>query len=298
MLTVIEATGQIISAAQIIAATLRTDMVPVPVSLELSVQSTPELDAAITLGATLLVGDPAIAVTIVKVLPITTQSIKEGRKVGGISCTAVLSGCQRMIEPTNRAIILSNTSFAEIFRACGCRLAVELDLPVSSFVCLRGQIPTTLIAKALQQESAVMFLRQGRLVFWRVSELLKEPPLLRYDPSAVQWEDNPVVLAKSKISFFSVALDGSTIERPTPTASRPVSYYPKLSERQLMNLEKVLIRRGTMLRPMDQRLNAGVVLHIEDQVYVVLTAAHHFASGALGGASAMATKIWFANLEK
>lgn len=130
-----------------------------------------------------------------------------------------------MIEPTNRAIILSNTSFAEIFRACGCRLAVELDLPVSSFVCLRGQIPTTLIAKALQQESAVMFLRQGRLVFWRVSELLKEPPLLRYDPSAVQWENNPVVLAKSKISFFSVALDGSTIERPTPTASRPVSYY-------------------------------------------------------------------------
>jgi hypothetical protein len=289
-------TGRLLNAAELLSVVLRTDCVPVPVTLELNVQSNENTDAEMVVGAELLLGDPAISITLIKVRPIKTQVIKDGRRIGGFACLGILSGCQRLIEPTNKAIILNDTSLIGAMRACGARMAAGDDIPLSKFVCLKGQIPTVEIAKRLQQESAVIMLQGGQLAAVKIDTLLKSEPIAKYDPSAVVWVDSPALQKLHRRSFVSVAPDGSTIENEGNQTGLAVAYMPQMDTRQLKNMEKVLIHRGSMLRPMDTRLQGGRVISIQSKPYLILTAAHRFDTGALGGNSVNATKIWLSSL--
>lgn len=296
MQVVIAATGQIISGANLLSATLRLDCVPVPATLEMTAQSTPELDAALVVGAELLVSDPPISITLVKVQPVKTQTIKDGARIGGIACLGVLSGCQRLIEPASKAIILNDTSLISAMRACGARMRSGADIAIPKFVCLKGQIPTVEIAKRLQQEAAVITMQGNQLAAVKIDALLKAEPMAKYDPSAVAWLDSMALQRLNTRSFVSVAADGSTIENEGNQTGLAVSYMPQMDTRQLKNLEKVLIHRGSMMRPLQMSLSCGDTVLVGGQVFVVLTAAHRTDTGALGGNSVAATKIWLSNL--
>lgn len=288
-------TGAVIGADTLLSSTLRTDCVPVPATLEMTLQSTPSMDENIVVGAELLVGDPAIPMTIIKVQTIKTQLIKEGRRIGGIACVAILSGCQRLIEPVSRAVILSDTSVLAAMRACGAKIGGSDDISLSRFVCLVGQIPTVEIAKRLQQEGAIVMLKQGRLCVKKIDSILKSEPVAKYDYSAITMVNSPAIQALSVPSYLSLSDDGSNVQG-TVTKGRPVFYQPRLDSRQLNNLERVLIHRGSMMRTLDERLNCGVVVQVGDEKMVILTAAHRIDTGALGGNSVFATKVWLSSL--
>lgn len=294
MRIVIAATGQMIVGSDLLSATLRLDCVPVPATLELTTQSTPELDAALVVGVELLVGNPSISITLVKAQPIKSQMVKDGRRIGGIACVGVLSGCQRLIEPVSKAIILSDTSVLGAMRACGMRMASSDDIALSKFVCLKGQIPTVEIAKRLQQEAAVIRLKNGKLAAVKIDALLKSESVTKYDPSAVAWIENPAVQNLNTASFVSVAADGSAVGGGA--SNRPLSYMPQMDSRQLRNMEKVLIHKGSIMRPLSLEVVAGDALRVGDRVLVALTVAHRVDTGALGGNSVAATKIWLSSL--
>lgn len=297
MQIIVAATGQMILGSDLLSATLRLDCVPVPATIELTVQSTPELDAALVVGAELLVGTAALSITLVKVQPIKSQMIKDGRRIGGIACVGVLSGCQRLIEPTNKAIILSNASIIGAMRSCGARIASSGDdIALSKFVCLKGQIPTVEIAKRLQQEAAIVRLKDGKLTVAKIDTLLKADPVAKYDPSAVSWVESPAVQNLNTASFVSVAADGSTIEGGDGLSNRPLSYMPQMDSRQIRNMEKVLIHRGSITRPLGMQVQSGDTVLVGDRVLVALTVAHKVDTGALGGNSVAATKIWLSSL--
>lgn len=296
MRIVIAATGQMIVGSDLLSATLRLDCVPVPATLELTAQSTPELDAALVVGAELLVGSPSVSITLVKAQPIKSQMVKDGRRIGGIACVGVLSGCQRLIEPVSKAIILSDTSVLDAMRACGMRMASSDDIALSKFVCLKGQIPTVEIAKRLQQEAAVIRLKNGKLAAVKIDALLKSESATKYDPSAVAWIENPAAQNLNTASFVSVAADGSTIEGGDRASNKPLSYMPQMDSRQLRNMEKVLIHRGSIMRPLSLEVVAGDALRVGDRVLVALTVAHRVDTGALGGNSVAVTKIWLSSL--
>ncbi|MFI7905588.1 hypothetical protein ACFMJG_25890, partial [Acinetobacter baumannii] len=78
--------GKIIPASELISATLRTDLVPIPASIEFTVQSTTELDSLLKEGELLTVNDISHPFELIKVTPLKTQTIKQDRRVGGISC--------------------------------------------------------------------------------------------------------------------------------------------------------------------------------------------------------------------
>lgn len=289
-------TGRLLTANELLSVVLRTDCVPVPVTLELSVQSNTNTDNEMVIGAELLVGSTGLSITLVKVQPIKTQIIKDARRIGGFACLGILSGCQRLIEPTNKAIILNDTSLIGAMRACGARMPAGADIPLPKFVCLKGQIPTVEIAKRLQQEAAVIMLEGNRLAAVKIDTLFKSNPIAKYDPSAVTWIESPSLEKLGVRSFVSVATNGSTIENAGNQTGRAVSYMPQMDTRQLKNLEKVLIHRGSMLRPMDTRLQGGRIISVQSKPYLILTAAHRFDTAALGGNSITATKIWLSSL--
>ena len=52
----------------------------------------------------------------------------------------------------------------------------------------------------------------------------------------------------------------------------------------------------TIIRPLNLNWNAGDIFEIDSKKYVVLTAAHHIDTGAIGGSMGTSSKFWIANL--
>ena len=209
MQIVIAATNKLISASELMLATLRTDLVPVPLSFEFSVKATPELEAQLKVGAEILVGNINQPLEIVLVQPIKSQTIKDDRRIGAISCIAVLSGCKKLLTHAERAAILEQTSFNSAIRACGTRnIRLGDDLPLPEFICLKGSLPTARLALYLQQEAAVICFRNNKLCVLKLDAIFKQEPVMKLDSSEVHWLSSDQREKLQKSSYVSVEQDG------------------------------------------------------------------------------------------
>lgn len=286
--------GSTIGGEDLISAIYRTDFVPIPVTLEAVVKTDDRLTQLLTIGRQISTAK-GVPLVIVKSQVINEQSIKAGRRIGAIHIIAVIAGCEALLGVTNKATSLENTSFNEVYRALGAKLRIKRDVKLSSFVCLKGQLPTALIAAALQKEAAVMCHTDNGMAVIRLNELMSGDALL-FDKSAVQWTENPNAVRHSNTNYLSIDDDGSTI-LGTARAERSIRYYPRADNRELQNLRRILITKATLTRQLDERLQAGRLIEVEERKLVVLTAAHRYDTGALGGQTVMATKAWLAQVE-
>lgn len=283
--------------SEMLSATLRTDLVPVPATLELTANGSDSVAGQLVHGAELMVGNEGLKITLVKVQTLRTQIVRDDREINGIACVGILSGCTALIEPSNKAIILYNTTVAEAYRACGCTVPFSKDLPLAMFFCAKGQIPTVEIARRLQEEAAVIRLKDGKLQAIRLDQLMRETAIALYDASAMQGLSNPVVEKRAVPTFLSVNADGASIEGEL-SDYRPVIFRGGLDSRQLKNLETVLVTRGVIHRPLDDKIRAGCIVRVGDQALAVLTAAHRVDTGAQGGPTSTVTKAWLAEVAR
>jgi hypothetical protein len=284
-----------ISAADMISMTYRTDLIPVPANLELTTQSSADLTKRLIEGAKLFVGMNSIPMTIVKVQSYRSQTIRDGRAIGGINVVAVLTGCEALIKSTPKAIILKNTSLSEAYRACGATITFAQDIPLPAFTCLKGQKPTEEIARRMQSEGAFVHFNGSKIEVIRLSSLISADVMAHFDPSAVQFVDNPHVVNQQVPAAISVQSNAQIIA-PSQQDNRPIVYRGRKDERELLNLERVLVTKAVLMRPLDERLKAGNSIAVGDRKMVILTSVHRCDTGALGGNSAMASKAWLAEL--
>lgn len=287
--------GSHINGERLISAIYRTDLVPVPVTIELVVRADEALHKLLAINAMLFMPN-GVQLTIVKSQVINQQGVKAGRRVAAIHVIAVLAGCQSLIGVAKRAVCLENTSFNEIYRALGAKVRIQQDIKISRFICLKGQMPTTAIAAALQREAAVFCHKDNGVMVVGLNELFNGTATL-FDKSAVQWVENPNAVRRSNINYLSIDDNGSDIIGQTHS-ERSIGYYPRANTRELQNLQRVLITKATITRQLDSRLNAGELIQVDDQRLVTLTAAHRHDTGAAGGNSVMATQAWLAQVEK
>ena len=286
--------GQSIAGGDLVSAIYRTDLVPIPITLELVVKTDDRLRELLAIGKPLLTSK-AVALTIVKSQVINEQSHKAGKRIAAIHVTAVLAGCEPLLGVTTRATSLKDTSFNEVYRALGAKIRIKRDIKLASFICLKGQAPTVPIALALQKEAAVVCHTEQGLSVLRLNELMTGEAVL-FDKSAVQWINNPNAIQRGNANYFSVDDNGTDIIGEA-RSERAIQYYPRADSRELQNLRRILITKATITRQLDERLDAGKLITIEDNKLVVLTCAHRFDSGALGGRAITATKAWLASIE-
>lgn len=278
----------------LISAIYRTDLVPVPVTIELVVKADDRLHKLLLIDKTLTTPKD-VSLTIVKSQVINEQSIKAGKRIAALHIIAVLSGCEPLLGVTKKAVSLDNTSFNEVYRALGAKVRIKKDIKLASFICLKGQMPTVAIAKALQKESAVICHTNNGLSVIRLNELMIGAATL-FDKSAVQWTNNPNAIRHGNVNYLSIDDNGSDILGSART-ERSIEYYPRADNRELQNLRRILITKATITRQLDERLDAGKLITVDNKTLVALTAAHRFESGALGGPAVMATKAWLAGVE-
>ncbi|WP_352309098.1 hypothetical protein [Psychrobacter sp. W2-37-MNA-CIBAN-0211] len=286
--------GSQIGGGNLISAIYRTDLVPVPVTLEMVVKADDRLRELLIIGKPLLT-PKGVPLVIVKSQVVNEQSIKAGKRIAAIHIIAVMAGCEPLLGVTTKAVYLENTSFNEVYRALGAKVRIKRDIKLASFICLKGQLPTKPIALALQKEAAVMVNTEQGLSVIRLNDLMAGEPLM-FDKSAVQWVDNPNAIRHGNINYLSIDDNGSDIVG-TVRSERSIQYYPRADNRELQNLRRILITKAKITRQLDERLDAGKLIDVDGKRLVVLTGAHNYESGALGGRSVMATKAWLAQIE-
>lgn len=288
----IEQSGVALRGDEILTATLRYDLTPVPVSLELKVVGD-EQTKPLQVSDTLLILDEQIPLTIIKRQVQDTDIVQGDRHISTVFFVAVLAGCEKLITPAHKAILLSGTSFANAYRACGVAAAFGKDVPLTVFDCFFGKVPTFEIARRACEEACVIVFKDGRLNAVRLKELMNQEPLLQLDPMSIQYDHS---LNKALLPhFITVNPDGATVEESL-MGNKSANFYPNMDTRRLKNLRTVLVQKATVMRNLSVQFVAGDVFLVGEDKFVVLTAAHYITTGSLGGEMGMYSKFWLAQV--
>lgn len=279
------------------SATLRTDLLPVPCSIEFSVNGVGKYADKLALNSEILVADYNTPFTIVKSNPFHLNTLKNGELMGAVACIAIPTPFLPMITPLSVAKYLQNTSLMGVVRSIGVKCNFGNNIPLPKFTALNGVVPSKRLAIHLQQEACVLYFKNEVINFRKVDDFFKQDEVLILASNSIVWFDSDKVRELTSTAYTGVDTDGSTQVSENITKGVRVSQKAGLDARQLKNLEKVLVLRGVAVQNFDMKLQAGEVVKIDGVKYVIITSAHYVNTGNLGSPSATLTKIWIGKLK-
>lgn len=292
----LEKTGYVIPHNALMSALWRYDLIPVPLTLEFKIK-VDENTASLQEKDIILMGEEEIPLTIVKKQSKDPDLVQDGKFIKIATYIAFLKGCENLIQPCEQAALLSETTFAEAYRACGVKVPFGSDIPLHNFHAFYGKTPSFEVSKRCCEEASVILFKDKKLHAKRLSELKKQSPILDINGREVEWENNPYIEQNSVSNFISVGEDGSTIEESLK-GSQKANFYPGMDSRRLKNLRTVLIRRGSVMRQLSPNMVAGDMVNVDKVPYIILTAAHLFDPGSGSSTGASTSRLWLAQVNE
>lgn len=276
---------------------LRSDLAPVPRTVELSVRVKDGIEAKLKEGGFFWTGREMLKYRIIKAERPNSSGLVQGdEQVAVLSVTAILDSCHRIAFRRNRAVVRDSARFSELYRACGAEVPVANDFTVSRFACYVGQVPSFHLAQTLQEEGGALVLREGKIAFVRTDDLLKQAAktgIAQTDSSDMMQSG---FLERHEIpAYFSVAPDGSFV-RDTSTDNRALEYLPRMDARRLRNLSRVLVTRRIVRSTMAAEVVAGDCLEVAGKKMVVITGAHVYEQNE--GQTESYSKLWVGDLNR
>lgn len=277
----------------LLSAVLRTDLVPVPVSLELEVRHDDALEKQLAEGQKIYVTGKAIELQIIK------SQIKQSPQIpnrGMIQITAVLASCVAIGYRRQKAVILKSNSLGAIYKACGAKVNIKNDFTVPLFVSFLGQVPSEMIAKVLQEEAAVVRLSGKQLDCVRLADLMKQPPKLSLPQGFGEQIESGFLERHLVPSFYSISSNRAVIKGNTKKI-RAMQYTPRHSERAANNMTSALITKQVLNLSYDENYQAGDVFNIGNTPMAIVTAAHVYEAENEGEGGNQYTRLWLGELE-
>lgn len=252
---------------------LRTDLTPIPSTVELSLTSTKETAEAIQEGKVVQVGQDRTEYLLVKVGGREAQAQQGGRDVASIKAVGILNSCAALARRLQRSIIREGSTFADIYKSIGATATVDSDFTVPRFAALVGCIPTPEIAKVLQEEAATVFLQGGRVRFRRLADLSAEKASVTFKSDRTESVAS-ALMERHSVPFAFTTTPDNTIVSTKRESARGVVYRPRADTRILNNMGVALVQRCKLREGLSPTLNAGARVDIAGNPYIIITAAH------------------------
>ena len=292
--------GELIRGDLIVSAVIRTDLVPVPVTLECTIRYDSELEPLLREGQIVRAGLDEPELRIIWSSPDRgTFGVEQGdRPIGTISFVALLDACADVSFRRSKAIIKEGSTLGAIYRACGAKVVIESDFTVKRFSCFVGGVPSYQIASALQEEAgALVWLHSAKkLKFVRLPDLFKEDPIETLGPDSIERVKSGFMERHEVPWFYSTGADGGLIYGNRQKA-RAAFFTPLKNQITLSNMTRALIHAGTFVGRLNLQMNAGDVVQVGEKSLVVVTAAHVFESGTDGKGQEQYSRFWLHSLE-
>ena len=284
---------KLLPSSHLLSAILRTDLIPVPVSLELEVRHDDELAKQLAEGQKIFVTGKAIELQIIK------SHIKQSPQTpdrGIIQITAVLSSCVAIGYRRQKAVILKSNSLGAIYKACGAKVSIKNDFTVPLFVSFLGQVPSEMIAKVLQEEAAIVRLNGKQLDCVRLADLMKQDPKLSL-PQGFGEQIVSGFLERHLVPSFYTTSDNRAVIKGNTKKVRATQYTPRHSERAANNMTSALITKQVLNLGFNDDYQAGDVFNIGSAPMVIVTAAHVYETENEGESGNQYTRLWLGELE-
>lgn len=284
----------------IISACLRSDLSPIPLTLEAEIRAGDEtFNPQLAEGRTIRL-ESGEKLYIVKSVRVQDRKVEGERPMDGFQITALIEACLPVAYVRERAIIKENASLSAIYRAAGATIpGIISDFPVKRFYCYVGETPTFQIARVLQEEGGVVRWKNKKLEFLSL-RALKQAKAVRTIPGNASDSVDGGFLVRHRVPwFFSLAEDASFLYG-NQAKPRSVNYSPFKTEIQLRNMTRCIIHRKTLRAKYDQRICAGDVIQLDGGTkMIVITAAHVFSSGTEeSGSSDQYSRLWLGEVDE
>lgn len=279
-------------------AVLRSDLAPVPETLEMDIRLDNANRALLQEGKDIYVGGGrAYRIVLAEVSRRTAQ--QGVRLVETISVTAVLREMRPLTFVRDRAIWLEDATLTDIYRACGAELQSEIkgDVTIPVYHCMVGDTPTFGIAKLFQESGGVLRVNSdGELEFMRLPAIFNQNPAL-YLPANVTEEITSGFIERHELPWFFSVNTGNDFVMGNNAKPRHARYIHGASEDVLRNMTRVLIQSKRARVDVNMSLCAGDCAELSDGTKLaVLTAAHHYGTGSDGGEVSQYTYVWLGAL--
>lgn len=273
----------------------RSDLTPIPRSLEFTVKLIDGMEAKLKRGATIWGGRENLPYKIVKTHRDPPLGQVQGKNPQqAMSVIALLASCAPLAEQLDKAVILENAAFSGVLRGCGAYLRIGSDFAVPRFTCMRGHKPSYSVATVLQEEGAALVLVNGQLQVMRLTDIAGQAPIDDIGQVDATAKIDSEFLELDQIpSWYSVD-DAGSIVTGQMGQSRALRFMPRGESRQLRNASCVLVRSNTVDSQQCQQIQAGNILRVNGENLVVITAAH--AAAQKTGAMESYSRLWLGKL--
>ena len=286
--------GKQIRGDLIRSAVLRSDLAPVPVTLEAEIRIDDDMGKRLAEGQALTMAN-GDALQIVKAEPVLPPAAQGPRQMAAVRIFAVLQACHSVAFVRSRAIIKEGATMAAIYKAAGATLKrVEGDFPAARFSCFVGDTPSFHIARLLQEEGAVVRWRAGVLQFFRIDDLARQKPAITI-PDRSGEEVKSGFLEHHEIpNAFSLSASGAFIQTPAADRARKAVFAPFKSQAALRSMGRCLVLSKVVRTAYAGQIAAGDRVNITglEAPLVVMTAAHVFESGTDGSGADQYSRLW------
>lgn len=254
---------------------LRTDLTPIPSTVEITAVQTRETLAALAEGKTVNVGGTQQDYLLVKLgnTDRTQKVVRGDREVAEIRAIGILASCAAVGGRLQRSVIREGSNWAEIYRSIGATSVVGSDFAVPQFSAFVGMLTTTEIARVLQEEAAVVMFKDGKLNFRRLADLMAEKAEIEFPVDRTE-ETKAAYLERHVIPFAFTTTADNQLLATKREAARGIVYRPRANARILNNISSALVQRRWMRESLSPGLNAGARIDIGGKPHVVITAAH------------------------
>lgn len=279
-------------------AVLRSDLVPVPLTLEADISTDREIKIFFAVGKSIHTyqGDE---LEIIKSEYVPSGKAQGDTEAAYVRIIAVLKQVKEVSFLKQRAIIKYKGTLAGAYRAAGATLrGIQGDFAIDRFVCLAGEVPTYHIARALQEAGGVVRWKSGRLEFVSLTALFQQKPFDTI-PGHNSDDVSSGFLERHEVpAFYSTDQNGSVV-MGNNSKPRAIRYQPSANEITLRNMTSCLVHEKTTRYQYAPAINAGDIMAIQGaKPLVVMTAATVFESGADGVEPQQYTRLWLGRLER
>lgn len=278
---------------------LRSDMSPIPLTLEADIRADEPMRKELSIGKVLEAGRDAEKVVIIKSQRVVGRNAQGEHDTGAIRITAILESCSAAAFARQRAIVKENATLLEVYRAAGAQIkSVSNDFQIPRFSCFAGDAPTFHISRALQEEGGVLRWKSKGMQFYRLPDLFKQKPVINIPDNAIEDVDSGFLERHLVPSFFSLNEQGQAVFG-NRDKTRKVEFSPFKNELRLRNMTRCLVLSKIAKLGFTPQILAGDLVNVasEDPLSVI-TAAHVFEVNADGEGSNQYTRLWLGRLEE
>ncbi|MAD95850.1 MAG: hypothetical protein CMB99_00840 [Flavobacteriaceae bacterium] len=290
--------GRQVRGDALLSATLRSDLSPIPITLEADIRSDGETSTLLKEGKTLVLSTGE-KMQIVKTRPVVIDAVQSERSISAISVTCLLQSVIQIGYVSPRAIIMEGTTLAAVYRATGASLSgVKSDINIDRFYCLKGHTPSFLVRQVMQTQGGSLRWSGGAMEFLRYRDLMNSAPVLTLSDINARQTESEFLQRHQVPNYFSTDATGGVVTGAW-NRDRVTQFSPAKSVLQLNNMSRALVQSHEVKIPYNQSLKAGdtVLVAGRKSPMVIVTAAHALAGAGAGTGSRQYTKLFLARLE-